>query len=464
MVMIEVAKMLSMPEGKTLEFKRDLSSMQPILKTLVAFANTAGGTLIIGKDADGKVIGVDNIFESEEKLANAIADSIYPALMPDIEIMSIKRKSLLIVSVAHWWGPFYLKTKGPIEGVFVRLGSTNRVAGQIVLEELNRSKSKISFDQMPCLGTDMRDLDMEKISQMFEQVDKKIDENKLISLGILVPYSNKLVCSHGGLILFGHKEIREKCFPNSTVKCARFLGVEKEEFLDRYEVEGTILDAMKEIPNFIRRNTRLSSKIESIQREDISEYPLIAIREILTNALVHADYSVRGMNPRVMIFSDRIEIENPGLLPFGYTLEDFVAGISHIRNKVIARTFRELNMMEEWGTGYKRIEQVCHEGNYPIPYWEEVGTTVKVTLFPYQSLSEEALEDIKQNQEDLTQRQKEILQLFRDNHRLTPKEIASLLGKNISERTLRADLLQLKAKGLLVMIGKGPKTYWIIED
>jgi ATP-dependent DNA helicase RecG len=77
----------------------------------------------------------------------------------------------------------------------------------------------------------------------------------------------------------------------------------------------------------------------------------VVIREVVTNALVHADYSLKGMHLRISIFDDRLEIESPGMLPLGYTLEDFKSGISQVRNKVIARTFRELHRMEEWGAG-----------------------------------------------------------------------------------------------------------------
>src|SRR5215217_8868381 len=120
--MINVQEILSLPEGKTIEFKRDLSSIKPILKTLIAFANTAGGTLLIGKDNNGRIIGIDDVFAAEEQLANAIADSISPPLMPEIETTSLEGKALIIIRIAHWRGPFYLKAQGPQEGVYVRLG------------------------------------------------------------------------------------------------------------------------------------------------------------------------------------------------------------------------------------------------------------------------------------------------------------------------------------------------------
>lgn len=148
---MDVKKALTSPEGKILEFKRDLSSLKPILKTLIAFSNTAGGVLIIGRDDDGTIVGVKSVLSMEEKLANAISDNIFPPLMPEIEVVSVNDRSLLVISVSRWRGPFYLKAKGESEGTYVRLGSTNRVAGPEILDKLKRAITKISFDQMPCL-------------------------------------------------------------------------------------------------------------------------------------------------------------------------------------------------------------------------------------------------------------------------------------------------------------------------
>lgn len=464
--MVDIRDITSLPEGKTVEFKRDLSSIKPILKTLIAFANTAGGTLLIGRDNEGKIVGVDDVFDAEEKLANAIADSIYPPLMPEIETTSLEGKALIVIRVSHWRGPFYLKAQGPEEGVYVRLGSTNRVAGPELLAELKRSISNTSFDQLPCPGIDVSGLDMDRIKQAFSNVDRKIDQKKLETLGILVPYADKLVCSNGGLILFGQDQLREKYFPNAKVRCARFQGTDKVDFIDQYDCEGTIIEAMKDIPNFIRRNTRLAAKIDQIQRKDVPEYALIAIREVLTNALVHADYSIKGMNPRVAIFSDRLEIENPGMLPFGYTLEEFIAGVSHVRNKVIARVFRELHLMEEWGTGYRRITEACQAGGYQTPAWEELGTAIRVIFRPHLAAQEKTESSVHHDHEakELTLRQQKILDFLNNKEPLSAKKIHKGLKEKISERSFRNDLLELKAQGWLKMMGSGPSTLWVLIE
>ncbi len=451
-----------LPEGKTVEFKRDLSSLKPILKTLVAFANTAGGTLLIGKDNDGTIVGINNVFEAEEKLANAIADSIYPPLMPEIETTSFEGKAIIVIRVVHWKGPFYLKAQGPEEGVYIRLGSTNRAAGPELIAELKRSITNISFDQLPCPDVGVSGLDMDRIKQAFSSVNRKIDQKELETLGILVPYAGKLVCSNGGLILFGQDQLRERYFPNAKVRCARFHGKDRTNFIDQYDCEGTVVEAMKDVLNFIRRNTRLAAKITQIQREDIPEYAIISIREVLTNALVHADYSIQGMHPRIAIFSDRLEIENPGMLPFGYTLNEFIAGVSHVRNKIIARVFRELRLMEEWGTGYKRIIEACSAGGYENPTWEELGLTIRVAFKPHIATREKIKSRAHLVEKEFSLRQQKILKLLHNKESLSAKQIHIVLREQISERSLRNDLLELKAQGLIKMVGSGPNTLWAL--
>ncbi|MEI6242772.1 MAG: RNA-binding domain-containing protein [Chlamydiota bacterium] len=273
---MEIENLLVQPESKTLEFKRDLSSLEPIIKTIIAFANTAGGILIIGKSSDGKLIGVNDIFKAEEALANSISDNIYPSMLPEIEIISYKKKSLLIVKVTHWKAPFYFKKQGSSNGVYVRLGSTNRIAGPEVLAELQRSAINISFDQEPLSGTSKDDLDFDLMSTTFKQIKKEINEEKLTSLGVLIRSGNKLVPSVGGMILFGNPTKRDLLLPYAKVRCARFIGNDKTKLLDRYEIEGTILKAVDEVPKFINRNTRLTGEIKEIRRKDIREYPITA--------------------------------------------------------------------------------------------------------------------------------------------------------------------------------------------
>ena len=459
---MNIDQLLASPEGKTLEFKRDLSSPQPILRTLAAFANTAGGTLIIGRADDGGIIGIDDVLAEEERLANLIADSIAPAMMPEIEAITVQDKSLLLVRVAHWPGPFYLKAKGPTEGVYVRLGSTNRKADAAMLEELKRLHHNSAFDQQPCSGTPESALDALAVRRWFSGKDRIMDAAALESLGILVRHGGGRLASNGGMILFGKESLREHSFPDARISCARFRGRDKSEFIDRQDMNG-LLDALVDVPKFIARNTRLASRIEGMQRQDIPEYPAVAIREALVNAVAHADYAATGMRIFVSIFSDRLEIQSPGMFPFGMTMEDFKSGVSRIRNRVISRVLHEVGMMEQWGSGYQRIVNNCREGAYPEPGWQELASCVRAIFrphpdFPVNDPARDGVNvgvNVGVNSPDLNERQQwfvEQLAAGRDVKGEALKERWS-----ITSRTAERDIAELRRKEVIEFVG-APKT------
>lgn len=221
---MELDKIIISPESKTLEFKRDVSALKKIMRTIVAFANTAGGTIIIGREDNGEIVGVADPLHAEEQLSSAIADSISPMIIPDIEIASFAGKTLLCIRVAHWPGPFYLLSEGSEQGVYIRLGSTNRKAASEFIDEIKRQQQNISFDQLPCSRYGFEALDMPFIHKTSAGIDKAVEEKQLISLGVLTTFGGRNVPTHGGLILFGKQEIRQQVFPDARVSCARFAG------------------------------------------------------------------------------------------------------------------------------------------------------------------------------------------------------------------------------------------------
>ena len=148
---MKIEDLLTQPEGKTLEFKQDLSSPKNILKTLTAFANTAGGVLLIGiEDGSRAVLGVENPLDEEERLCNLIADSIEPRLVPSVELVNWKERTLLAVEVyPSALRPHWLKLLGIENGVLVRVGTTNRLADGPLTTELRRSTLNLSYDEEP---------------------------------------------------------------------------------------------------------------------------------------------------------------------------------------------------------------------------------------------------------------------------------------------------------------------------
>jgi predicted HTH transcriptional regulator len=199
-----ITQLITMPEGKTLEFKRDLSSPKNMFKTLVAFANTAGGRLLIGiEDNSGEVLGVEDPLDEEERLCNLVADSIEPRLVPNVELISFEDKTLLIVEVYPSGSrPHWLRKEGPEEGVYVRLGSTNRKADRELIAELKRGAQGKSFDGQTLPDRTVDDLDCDAATACFER-HRVLVKNDLESLRLVARHQGHLVPSVGGMLLFG---------------------------------------------------------------------------------------------------------------------------------------------------------------------------------------------------------------------------------------------------------------------
>lgn len=374
-----IKQVLTAVEGKTLEFKRNLSSPRNILKTLVAFANSAGGQLLIGVDDDRQIIGVERPLDEEERLCNLIADSISPHLVPNVEIMTHEGKSLLLVETFPSSSrPHYLKNEGHEKGVYVRLGSSNRQASPELVAELRRSTTGVAFDEQPMPALSIADLDIEAAQRLFGP-EHPLTEEALLTLRLLVREQGRLVPTKGAILLFGKH--REQHFPDAWVQCGRFIGTDKARIFDHTEIHAHLPNCVEEIMGFLKKHAIRGADFSEVQRKDVWSIPLLILREAVINALVHADYSHQGAPIRVAFFDDRIEVENPGILVPGMTVEAMKRGVSNLRNRVIARVFRELKLIEQWGSGVSRIFREAEEQGLPEPAIEEIGLHLRLTVF-----------------------------------------------------------------------------------
>ena len=440
-----IRDLLSRHEGKTLEYKENSRPARRILRTVAAFANTAGGTLVIGvRDGTKEIVGVEDSLGEEERISSIIADGIRPLLVPDVQIVSWRDRELIIIRSPHLVGPYHVASEGPEAGVYVRLGSTNRRAGPELITAIRLLATNKYFDEQPCPEMDSEAIDFRAASEFFSQVSRKLTPSAHSSLGLLVPHAGRQYPSRGAVVLFGKQ--RRAVFPDAVIRCARFKGEDTTRFIDKTEIDEYLPRAVESTLSFIERHTADRPVIGRIRRRDVPEYPPAAIREAVINAIVHADYSIGGMNTSVAVFSDRIEITNPGMLPFGLTIESVLSGVSRLRNRVIGRVFRELGLIEQWGSGIGRMISACDEAGIAAPLFEELGTSFRVTLFnaPIAGVSPK----IPEWQEQL------------EAYLAAHDEMSTAIGAklwNTSDRTARTRLRKLVANGLLAEIGTGPR-------
>ena len=249
---MDLVEILKRPEGKTLEFKRDLSSPDGALKTIVAFANTAGGTLLVGvEDRSRHVRGVPDPLDVEERLANLVSDRISPRIVPEIEILPWRRTQVLALQVHPSPSrPHYLSREGPAGGVYVRVGSTNRRADAELIEELRRFARGEGFDEQPMPGLDSEALDFRAASESFAPF-RKLARRDLETLRLVSEHQGRKVPTVGGMLLFGKD--RERHFPDAWIQAGRFAGTDKTRILDRAEIRSIPVRGVEEAIAFVQR-------------------------------------------------------------------------------------------------------------------------------------------------------------------------------------------------------------------
>ncbi|MBT3369102.1 MAG: AAA family ATPase, partial [Nitrospina sp.] len=336
------------------------------------------------------------------------------------------------------------KTEGPENGVYVRLGSTNRQADRELIAELRRTAEGIAFDELPLPELSSDDLDLASMKALFNK-DRKLDEEELITLKLLTHEQGRLVPTKGAVLLFGKDRIRY--FPDAWIQCGRFVGQDRAEIFDHMELHDPLPQAVESIMLFLKKHAMRGADLSEIRRKDVWSIPLGILREVVINALVHADYSQRGAPTRIAFFDDRIEVENPGILLPGMTIEDMKQGVSKIRNSVIARIFRELGLIEQWGSGVRRIFKEAEELGLPELQIMEIGMRMRFMV----PLTDTIVVQIKTGQVEAqveAQVDLNILSVCAE-HPFSSSEIAAALGHKKLSGNLRKALPRLKEAGLL---------------
>ena len=439
-------------ESKTLEFKERMPSNLSIVKTIIAFSNTSGGKVILGVSDERNIVGVtEDIFELQDKISSLIYESCYPAILPHMYTKNIEGKILLVIDVNKGsLVPYYIKAEGKENGVYIRIGATNRKADRENITELERQRANISFDEEINSDYEFSSLNLEPIKNRLKQVGKELTTEKMLSLKLIKESNKILYPTNGLLILLGLLE-------NTTTKCSRFKGINMNVFLDKKEYSGDLFSQLESIEGFIKNHINLKGEIKGLQRTDTYEIPEVAIREAVVNAIVHRNYSNLGRDIKIGIYDDRLEIVSPGGLPNGLSNEDIFTGKSEIRNRVVARLFKELDYIEQWGSGINRIKSLCIEKGLKEPFIEESGDFVGVRFFR----EEKDLNFIPTDSDRIATDSDRIIDYIKINSKITKKEVMELL--NYKETKTKDYLNSLIEQGILERKGQGRSTYYILK-
>lgn len=420
-------------EGPVFELKRQV--VDDIRKTVIAFANTNGGTIYVGIEDDGEIIGVQDADGEMLKLSNMIQDAVKPdvTLFTTCEREIIQGKNIIKVTVQKGTeSPYYLSGKGlRPEGVFVRQGASSVPATESAIRRMIMETDGDSYENMRSLNQDLT----------FEIMGKEFDARN-VPFGVNQYKSLKLVNADG---LYTNLALlfSDQCV--HTIKAAVFEGTDKAIFKDRREFGGSLLKQLNEIYNYISQYNRIRAEYSGLHRIDRKDYTEEALREALLNSLVHRDYSYSA-STLLSIFDDRIEFVSVGGLVKGISIDDMMLGVSMTRNENLANIFYRLTLIEAYGTGIPKILRSYEDASVK-PKFEVSDNAFKITLPNKNAVDQK---------DPLTEQEQIVIGLVRKKTEITRKEVEQVL--RVSQTMSGRILKNLVSKGIIRTVGKGKNT------
>ncbi|TNF41447.1 MAG: winged helix-turn-helix transcriptional regulator [Bacteroidetes bacterium] len=447
----ELKNTIESGESEKVEFKTSFTDA--VIETLVAFSNCKGGSVLIGIDDHATIKGIQTGKETIAKWINEIKIKTSPSIVADITLQALEEKLVAVISVSEYpVKPVSFKGK-----YYRRISKSNHLMGtdEIAIQHLKTLNSSWDYFPDPYHSTD--DISIEKVNLFLNKsgFQVKLGLTPLESLVKLEMIRNGSL-TLGAYLLF----VKDFCLI-TDVQVGRFKS--PTTIIDSVSLNTDLFAEVDEIMAFIKKHLMVEYIITgNPERTERFDYPIEAIREIVINMVVHRDYRDSSASI-VKIFDDRIEFYNPGKLYGGITINDLLSGnySSKTRNKLIARAFKEVGLIERYGSGIMRTRKICDEYGVKMPLFEEWSQGFRVILFKEKvsEIKNDLENDLKEN---LSEREKSILKEIKQKPKITQNELSQIIG--ISPKNIRINIKSLKDKGFLERIGADKGGYWSVNE
>ncbi|MBL7197411.1 MAG: putative DNA binding domain-containing protein [Candidatus Omnitrophica bacterium] len=444
-------------EGYKIEFKESIGH---IAREIVAFANASGGKIFIGITDDHKVKGVQ-ITERMKSQIQDIARNCDPGVKVFLEVIPYKSKKVLLVNVSEGDNkPYSCK-----EGFFIRNGPITEKLKRDEIVTLFQKEGKVRFDKL--INSKFyfgNDFDLKKIEDFLSRAKIKSDlsaDDILLNLGVAEKQEGKVLFNNSGILFFAKNA--KKFLESAYITCARFKGNDRSSIIDRADIYGSLIEQVEESMKFLKRNIRLGYKFTGKPaREEIQEYPLEALREAIINAVMHRDYFFTGSNIYLYIYSNRIEVINPGGL-FRLKYGELGKRASR-RNELIADLFFRVEFGEKMGSGITRMNRWMLDWGLEKPKIEVSENFFEITFYgPGESIIEH--KETNYSAYNLKDRQIKALKHLEGKGKFALLEYIKLTS--VSKATAQRDLNDLLSKKIIERKGRrsgGKYSYYIFSQ
>lgn len=331
-------------ENNRIEYKERLND--ELEKEVVAFLNyKEGGIIYIGINDMGEVIKLDNIDELQLQIKDRIKNNIQPSTLGlfDVVVEKIDKKDVIKIVISRGpEPPYYLRKRGMCpSGCYLRVGSSKEQMTTEMIESMYAKRIRNTLKEME---SPRQELTFNQLKIYYQEHNLMLNENFLKNLDLL---TSKGTYNYNAFLLADENNI--------SIKVAKYLGTDKIDLIENQEYGYCcIITATQRVLDKLKAENKVYAKIEYKGRKELEMIDSTALKEAVINAIVHNDYSY-GNSPVIELYSDRIEITSAGGLPHGLSQEEFLQGVTAPRNKELIRVFKDIELIENIGSGVLRI-------------------------------------------------------------------------------------------------------------
>lgn len=454
------------------------------LKSVSAFANGEGGTLIFGISDNNEIIGLTNAEEDAEFISEAIKTKLDPIPTIDLKFKELNGKKLIFLYVNEGQETPYYYIGDKQRLAYIRIGNESVVADRIQLKQLVMKGSGRTYDSLPS-SYKFENMAFTKLKSVhYKRLQRSFEDSEFVSWGIL-DEAGKL--TNAGALLADDSPMRQ-----SRIFCTRWNGLTMTnglgEAIDDIELEGSVIGQLQDAVTFIRNNSHKRWWKENDHREELPDYPERAVTETVANAIIHRDYMQMGSEIHVDMYDDRLEIYSPGGMMDGKLIQQLnpLTVPSKRRNPLLADFFSRLGLMERRGSGMRKIidayKQYEHLTTYHAPEFNSNSSEFHVTLWNLNYVEEEESEFLKEKKEflkgpdeflkgkkEFLKDEKEFLRVKRmiykmvsTNPQITVARMSVTIG--LSDRQVRKYIKKMTDLNLIIREGGRKNGSWKIID
>ena len=443
-----------MANTETNRFENKEQLNEDFEQEVIAFLNyKEGGIIYVGINKNGQVVGVEDVDLTQLQIKDRIKNNIQPSTLGlfDVTVETIDNKEAIKVIISSGTEkPYYLRKKGRTpEGCYIRIGSSKERMTERMIEEMFARRIKNSLKE---IESPRQDLTFRQLKIHYEGNGMILNDNFARNLNLLTDDGKY---NYNAYLLADENDI--------SIKLVKYLGTSKMELIENQEYGYCcLITATQRILDRLTAENTVYAKIEYNGRKEVEMIDSKALKEAVINAMVHSDYTL-STTPIIELYSDRIEITSGGGLPQGLSQEEFLEGVTAPRNKELIRVFKDVDLIENIGSGVLRILDAYDKSCFKfMDHFLRVSFKYKENPFEYDTKNKVSVNDTINDTIKLTKNEQQILNLIINNNQITRDEIVN--ETKLSDRTISRAIKHLQDEKIISREGSKKTGYWKILE